>query len=174
MNATRMLGKTLLMLAVALWVGLAPLAGQVESATVMVDGLACPFCAFGIEKLLKQVDGVGRVEVDLKSGEVALTATVGESIAVTEIPAAVEKAGFTAGAIRLTAVGTLQLDDQERSLFRVGEGGQELLLVGIGALRERLEELASSGARTRIRGELHLQGDDLPGLEPGFAELVGR
>ena len=30
-----------------------------------VDGLACPFCAYGIEKRLNKVDGVTGVEVDV-------------------------------------------------------------------------------------------------------------
>ena len=168
------LGRSLCMLAIALFVAQAPAAGQIDSATVMVEGLACPFCVFGIEKRLKKVDGVGGVEVDIKSGEVSLSATEGESIAVAAIPGAVEKAGFTAGTIHLTAVGTIDLDNDERSLFRIGESTQEMLLVNTGGVRARLEELAAVGAPARIQGELHLHRDELPGLEPDGVERGGK
>ena len=173
MKSTRTLGKSLWMLAVALFVAVAPAEGQIESATVMVEGLACPFCVFGIEKRLKKVEGVGGVDVDIKSGEVSLRASEGESIAVVEIPGAVEKAGFTAGAIHLTAVGTVDLNDDERALFRISESAQEMLLVAMGSLRGRIEELAAAGVPARIQGELHLHRDEPPGLEPDAAERAG-
>ncbi len=30
-----------------------------------VDGLACPFCAYGIEKQLSKLEGVERIDVDI-------------------------------------------------------------------------------------------------------------
>ncbi len=36
---------------------------QVTSLTVSVDGLACPFCAYGVEKKLKRVEGVKSIDV---------------------------------------------------------------------------------------------------------------
>ncbi|MDQ3269572.1 MAG: heavy-metal-associated domain-containing protein [Pseudomonadota bacterium] len=35
------------------------------SYRLRVDGLACPFCAYGIEKQLSKLDGVARVETDI-------------------------------------------------------------------------------------------------------------
>lgn len=37
-----------------------------------VDGLACPFCAYGIEKKLKAIDGVSDIKVDLDKGLVSV------------------------------------------------------------------------------------------------------
>jgi len=62
---------------------------------IHVDGLACPFCAYGIEKKLGAVEGVARVETDIASGTVAVTmsgdATLDESVA----RRAVKEAGFS-------------------------------------------------------------------------------
>lgn len=33
-----------------------------------VDGLACPFCAYGIEKKLKAMKGSSKIDVDLDKG----------------------------------------------------------------------------------------------------------
>ena len=32
--------------------------------TIEVDGLACPFCAYGLEKNLKEIDGVENIEIN--------------------------------------------------------------------------------------------------------------
>ena len=58
-----MFKKGFLMLA-ALVFSVAALAAD-KSYVLGVDGLACPFCAYGIEKRLNKVDGVTGVEVDV-------------------------------------------------------------------------------------------------------------
>lgn len=60
-----------------------------------VNGLACPFCAYGIEKKLKEVPGVEHVETDIKDGVVVVT--MEEAAAMDEAAAkqAVKEAGFT-------------------------------------------------------------------------------
>ncbi len=62
-----------------------------------VDGLACPFCAYGIEKELKRTNGVESLEIDINAGIV--TVTMAEGAAMTEAQASriVEDAGFTLG-----------------------------------------------------------------------------
>ncbi len=35
---------------------------------IEVRGLACPFCAYGMEKALKEVSGVEKVDIVLKKG----------------------------------------------------------------------------------------------------------
>ena len=40
---------------------------------VGVDGLACPFCAYGIEKKLSSIDGVQEIAVNVTQGLVIVT-----------------------------------------------------------------------------------------------------
>ena len=40
---------------------------------VGVNGLGCPFCAYGLEKAFGKVAGVERVEIDMQNGQVVLT-----------------------------------------------------------------------------------------------------
>ena len=42
-----------------------------------VDGLACPYCAYGIEKHLKKIDGVEKIDVDLDNGLVNVNVVSG-------------------------------------------------------------------------------------------------
>ncbi len=41
--------------------------------TLQADGLACPFCAYGIEKQLYRIDGVASVSTDVNRGTVIIT-----------------------------------------------------------------------------------------------------
>ena len=80
---------------------------QVLETRVEVNGMSCPFCAFGVEKKLAEVKGVAEVRVGMKRGRADLIAVDGESIDVSMVPEAVRKAGFTPGTIEIVARGTL-------------------------------------------------------------------
>lgn len=60
-----------------------------------VDGLACPFCAYGIEKKLNAIKGVQGVGVDIASGLVNVTMAEGASLDEATAKQAVKDAGFT-------------------------------------------------------------------------------
>lgn len=74
------------------WSGLA-VAG--ERFALGVDGLACPFCAYGIEKQLLRVEGVERAETELEAGQVVVTLRDGATLDEPAARAAVEAAGFS-------------------------------------------------------------------------------
>ena len=63
--------------------------------SLKVDGLACPFCAYGIEKKLSAIDGVEDIKVDIKEGQVIVTMADGRSLSEQRARQAVTKAGFT-------------------------------------------------------------------------------
>lgn len=60
-----------------------------------VAGLACPFCAYGIEKKLSRLDGVETVATHIKEGAVIVTMSEGARLDETTADTAVEDAGFT-------------------------------------------------------------------------------
>ena len=62
---------------------------------VGVDGLACPFCAYGIEKQLASIDGVKDIEVDIKKGEVIVTMAEGANLSEQLAREKVKDAGFS-------------------------------------------------------------------------------
>ncbi len=66
-----------------------------QSYSLKVNGLACPFCAFGIEKQLSKIDGVGDLKTDVKAGVVRLTMKDGSLLDKAEAKQAVDRAGFT-------------------------------------------------------------------------------
>ncbi len=60
-----------------------------------VDGLSCPFCAYGIEKRLLKTQGVESVEIDLDKGVVRVRVTSGVRLTVSRLERLVHEAGFT-------------------------------------------------------------------------------
>ncbi len=62
-----------------------------------VDGLACPFCAYGVEKKLSEIKGVEKIDVDIKSGTVTVTMTDDATLDEATAKTAVEAAGFGLG-----------------------------------------------------------------------------
>lgn len=63
--------------------------------TRQADGLACPFCAYGVEKQLSRIDGVDTVSTDIESGTVLISMKPGTKLTQEQAAAAVDKAGFT-------------------------------------------------------------------------------
>lgn len=87
-------------LAVALLLGLILLAqasadGDAAVYTLQADGLACPFCAYGIEKQLSRAEGVESVETDVNTGTVIITMKPGATLDEADAERAVEAAGFS-------------------------------------------------------------------------------
>ena len=67
-----------------------------ETATIAVDGLSCPFCAYGLEKNLKKVNGVESVSIDMKTGHATVAFKQDAGVDDQALRQAVKKAGFTA------------------------------------------------------------------------------
>ncbi|RFC35492.1 MAG: mercuric ion binding protein [Candidatus Nitrotoga sp. LAW] len=60
-----------------------------------VDGLSCPFCAYGIEKKLGALAGVGRVETHIKDGVVIVIMKEGFTLDEATAKKTVKEAGFS-------------------------------------------------------------------------------
>ena len=60
-----------------------------------VDGLACPYCAYGIEKNLKKIDGVEKIDVDLNNGLVTVNVAAGVTLTDEQMKNLFTDAGFT-------------------------------------------------------------------------------
>ncbi len=80
------------LLLVAWWV-IPVWAGEVYK--LYVDGLACPFCAYGVEKKVGGLDGVEKIDIDIDGGIVAVTLADGATLDEATASRAVDEAGFT-------------------------------------------------------------------------------
>lgn len=61
---------------------------------IRADGLACPYCAYGIEKKLNAIEGVQFRDIDLETGIVTVE-TDGVTLENTQLQQLFQDAGFT-------------------------------------------------------------------------------
>lgn len=78
---------------ILLWSGFSFAAGT--QYDMRVDGLACPFCAYGIEKKFTKTEGVEAVDIDLKKGLVIVKTNEAKSFKEDELKTIIHDAGFT-------------------------------------------------------------------------------
>ncbi len=78
-----------------------------------VDGLACPYCAYGIEKKLNAIDGVENLDVDLNAGIVRVDVIEGVVLSETDMKQLFNDAGFTFRSMQVSRLGQDEADDQQ-------------------------------------------------------------
>lgn len=74
-----------------------------ETYRLQVDGLACPFCAYGIEKKLNDTDGVESLDIRINEGVVLVTVREGADFDEARAKRIMEEAGFTLSGFEKTA-----------------------------------------------------------------------
>ena len=68
----------------------------------VVEGLGCPFCAYGLEKKFKKVKGIKNVKIEIEEGYFSFTVPVENKITLEEIDTRVADAGYTPKAVKIT------------------------------------------------------------------------
>ena len=95
-------------LLILLFIGLSTMILNAQTETTLlggrvaieVDGLACPFCAYGLEKNLKQIEGVESIAINIDEGSVLLGIADGIQISESVVIEKIKAAGFTPGTIK--------------------------------------------------------------------------
>jgi len=90
-------GITLIMLLAALFTTNTVNAQTTEKTYIKieVDGLSCPFCAYGLEKKLKKIAGSKDVFIQLEEGEATMSVPKDQKPTEEELRKIVKDAGFT-------------------------------------------------------------------------------
>jgi len=93
--------KNIIVLIIALFVAMVgfnnPVNAQTDKdeITVQVDGLGCPFCAYGLEKKFKEFKGIKHVLIDMETGILTFDYPVKDSLQIKQIKDKVVDAGYT-------------------------------------------------------------------------------
>ncbi|MFB6306451.1 MAG: heavy-metal-associated domain-containing protein [Flavobacteriales bacterium] len=69
---------------------------------VEVDGLACPFCAYGLEKKLKKVEGQEGLEINIQEGYATFHVPSENELKKKKLKTIVKDAGFSAKKVRFS------------------------------------------------------------------------
>ncbi len=70
---------------------------------VWVDGLACPFCAYGLEKKIKKIDGAKDLFIEINEGYVTFSVPTSKKPKDEALLKLVKEAGFEARNITYSA-----------------------------------------------------------------------
>ncbi len=73
----------------------APIRAASHAYRIFVDGLACPFCAYGVEKNILGLKGVETMDIDINGGFITIVMEAGKVLNEAVAKAAVADAGFT-------------------------------------------------------------------------------
>ena len=66
---------------------------------LQVDGLACPYCGYGVEKQFRRRAGVDGTRIDIEAGVIIVTVSGGTRFHDAELKEIVHESGFALGAI---------------------------------------------------------------------------
>lgn len=88
-----------------------PAFAAVDAYTIGVNGMACPFCAYGIEKKLKATDGVESIDIRIKQGEVDVRVERESVVTPSDLDRAIVDAGFEIRNLRISGTATLEKTD---------------------------------------------------------------
>lgn len=92
--------KYIIMLAAMLLIGMSSNNVQAQNNEkdnflVQVDGLGCPFCAYGLEKKFKEWKGLKNPKIDMETGNFTFTYPATQKLTIAAIQKQVEAAGYT-------------------------------------------------------------------------------
>lgn len=154
---------------------------QVKQVSLRVDGLACPFCAYGLEKKVAKLQGyqVDTYTVKINEGVVSFDWQSDKPLDLEAIETAVDKAGFTLRGVTGRFAGTLEKGEDQYVLRLLAPFDQRFVLqeplkTGAGdprpqsapavqtptdRLRERLERMSANGNAVEIVGRVHPRPD---------------
>lgn len=74
------------------------------TVTLKVDGMTCPFCAYGLERRLRRLSAVDSVVVRVSDGLVQIREKDGQTLPDETLQREVEKAGFSLREIARTEI----------------------------------------------------------------------
>lgn len=70
-----------------------------NSYVLQIDGLACPYCGYGVEKQFHKQDGVQSTEIDVERGVVIVSVSADTRFSDNELERIVRDSGFALGQV---------------------------------------------------------------------------
>ena len=114
--------------------------------TVQVDGLTCPFCAYSLEKRIKEIPAVQHSIINLEEGIVELIPSKGRHIEIDEVMEAVIAGGFTPRGVHVALAGKL-IDwngVQALSINSTNQAGKKVTTIYVLKENRQLKRLMAS------------------------------
>lgn len=131
---------------------LIPLQGQAQLLQVnqTVFGMDCAPCAYGLEKRIKNIDGVQSASVSLNDGLLTANLTKENKLTLQRIRKAVEESGFKAKEANITVTGTVTKNKSGSLVLETGVGEHFILEA---ENEHKLEDISNTKGSLTITGK---------------------
>jgi len=87
----------------------------IDTFMVQVDGLGCPFCAYGLEKKFKELKGIKNIKIAIATGGFSFGYPAEKALTMQTVKSQVEKAGYTPVTLKIIrADGKEELSETEK------------------------------------------------------------
>jgi len=119
-----------------------------DQIEVQVDGLGCPFCAYGLEKKFKEFKGIKDVKIEMETGLFNFTYPSEKEMTLEQVESQVDKAGYTAVTTKITrADGTIE--ESKQNITELSDQSEivakDIFVAGnCGMCQARIEKTAKS------------------------------
>ncbi|ODS31747.1 MAG: Heavy-metal-associated domain protein [Candidatus Scalindua rubra] len=161
---------------------------QTKEVRLRVDGLACPFCAYGLEKKLKLLEGLESLNISLKKGLVEMTFKEDNNLDISKLKTIVKDAGYTLKGVEISSFGYVK-KEAENFLFHIKGNPGKFYIFDIGhmqkeyqkdlsvinlneELKEKLARFFEDRTLIKIIGAIHLHADGSYGLAIKLYSIV--
>lgn len=145
--------KTIYILAASIVFTLHTSEAQLIKVDQAVFGMDCAPCAYGLERGLKKMEGLGNITVSLNDGKAYLSLISGNTLTLKGIQEVVKKNGFSARTAEILAIGELNKSGDEWTL----KVNNETFSVAAVTDEEIIRNLA--GGRVKLKGEVMDEDD---------------
>ncbi len=118
-----------------------------DNYTIKVDGLGCPFCAYGLEKKFKEFEDIDDVNIEMETGVFTFTYPSEKPLSIEKVESQVDAAGYTAVSTKIVrADGSMEENKASAKEELVGEKTEyEFKVSGnCGMCKARIEKAAKS------------------------------
>ena len=100
-----------------------------DQIEVQVDGLGCPFCAYGLEKKFKEFKGIKDVAINIETGDFSFRYPTTKALTLEVILQQVTKAGYTPNQATITRANGAVETNKGRKKEKIEATASEQLIV---------------------------------------------
>lgn len=118
-----------------------------DSFEVQVDGLGCPFCAYGLEKKFKEFKGIKKVKIEIETGDFSFQYPSEKALSLDAVLKQVEKAGYSPMIAKIVrADGSIETSGEMESVASDAVMNETSMFVAgnCGMCEARIEKAAKS------------------------------
>ncbi len=117
-----------------------------DTYEVQVDGLGCPFCAYGLEKKFKEFKGIKDIAIDIETGDFSFSYPADKPLSLEQVLTQVEKAGYTPNEAKISrADGEIVTTKTAGKLLNTDLATSKLYVNGMcGMCKARIEKAAGT------------------------------